>query len=153
MYQPAKVLEGRIVDQAFPVGLIDETRIRIGPDLDEADDLVVAEADDRIVYPSLIEPQPVVMRFAVWPDPESVTVDAHPGPFLEPRTYVHAGADAGKRFRLEVKRVDLDLDGTTSERGIGPFLNRPATAIDAGRDAARAIKARFDALGRLTQKI
>jgi hypothetical protein len=44
------------MDESFAVGLVEQQRVAIACDGDEANDLIAAETDDGIVDASLIEP-------------------------------------------------------------------------------------------------
>ena len=60
------------VYQAFTVSLILEFGIAVAPNIDEPDDLVIAQVVDWAVDAPQVKPEPVVVRFAVGPNPESV---------------------------------------------------------------------------------
>ena len=111
VHQPSEVLEGAVVQQAFPVGLVPEVGIRVARYLDESDDLVVAQPDDGIVDAPLIEAQPVVVRLAVGPDPEAIAVDADPRPLAQPGAHLCARSDPRERLRLQVEPEDPHPEG------------------------------------------
>src|SRR5262245_20413396 len=89
VHEPTQVLERSIVHEAFAVRLVHQIRIRVTPDINEADDLVVAEMLDGVVHATLIKSQPVVMRLPVWPNAKAVAIDADPGPFAQPSPNLH----------------------------------------------------------------
>src|SRR5207237_7552678 len=113
---PAEILKRLIVEQALAVGLIAQARICVARDLYKAHYLVVAESHDRIVDPALIQPQPVVMWLAVWPDAIAVSVDADSGPLLEPSPDFHPGSDVRNCLSLEIEGEELDPNGSAMER-------------------------------------
>src|SRR5262249_34693265 len=119
----------------------------------EANDLVVAEPLHRVVHPSLIEPEPVVVRLAVGPDAEAVTVHADPRPLPEPGTDLGPGSDACERLRLEVERKDPCAHRAAARRpAIGPRLGRRWRAVQADLEPAVAIEGGLDAVRGLLEK-
>src|SRR5258705_277471 len=73
------------MNDTLSVRLIAQFRVSVLSDLDESHDLVVAQAEDGVVHPALVEAEPVVMRLAVRPNAESVAVDTHSRPLPQPR--------------------------------------------------------------------
>src|SRR5690349_12571602 len=92
-HEPLELVEALVVNQAFPVRLIAKVRVPIARDLDEANDLVVAEADNWIVHSPLVETQPVVMRLSIWPDTKPIPVDADACPLAKPRSHLGTRAE------------------------------------------------------------
>ena len=113
--EPAQVIERLVVDQPLAVGLVHQVGVAVPADVDEADDLVVAQLLDRVVHPPLVQAEPVVVRLAVGPDAEAVPVDADPGPLAQPRPDLHAGPDPGQRLALQVEGEDADPDRPAGE--------------------------------------
>jgi hypothetical protein len=66
--QRAQVLHGLVVDEPLAVGLIEQLGVLVAADVDEADDLIVAEPLHGIVDAPLVQPQPAIARLAARPD-------------------------------------------------------------------------------------
>src|SRR5262245_25952189 len=77
VHDATEILECGVVDQALAVCLIDQLGIAVAPNFDESHHLVVAEANNRVIYTSLVEPKPVVVRLTVRPDAKTVTINAN----------------------------------------------------------------------------
>src|SRR5438067_9332094 len=78
--EPPQVLERLGVDDSFTIRLVAQLWVAVMRDFDETHDLVVAQAYHGIVYTTLVESQPVIMRLAIGPHAEPVAVDAHARP-------------------------------------------------------------------------
>src|SRR6516162_8021921 len=115
VHQPAQVIQCSRLEKPLAVRLINEVGIPVIRDLDEAQDLVVAQPHNGIVDPTLIETEPVVVRFTVWPHPKPVAIDADAGPLLQPRSDFHPGTDARDCVRFQIEGKETDSHGTTLE--------------------------------------
>jgi hypothetical protein len=154
VHQAPEVVEGPALDDALAVGLVDELGVRLAADLDEADDLVVAQTDRRIVDPALVEAKPVIVRLAVGPHAKCIAVDADAGPLLEPGPDVPIRADLGDRGRLEVEGEQPHLDGAAGQRaGAVPHHLPRCLAVDPDADALSAVEGRLELVRRLRQVV
>src|SRR5262249_16008967 len=103
MYQPAQVIQRSRLEKSLAIRLINELGIPVFRYLDEGKDLVVAQRHNGIVDATLIETQPVVVRFAVRPHPKPVAIHADARPFLEPGANFHPWTDTCDRLRFEIE--------------------------------------------------
>src|SRR5262245_12326169 len=113
--QTTKIFICSAVDKTFAIRLINEIGISVTRNLNEADHLIIAEANHRVVDASLIEPQPIIMRFAIRPYAETVSIHADSRPFPKPRSDFHPRSDPGNGLGLQVKSEDPDLDRTAPQ--------------------------------------
>ncbi len=96
VHEASQIIQGLVMDKPLSVGLVHQVGIAIPADIDETDDLVVAQLLDGIVDPPLVETEPVVVRFTERPDAKAITVDADAGPFAKPRPYLRSRANPGQ---------------------------------------------------------
>src|SRR5947208_1769763 len=86
-----QILERLGMDDTLTIRLVAQVRVAILCDLDKANDLVVAQSNNRIIYATLVESEPIIMRLAVGPYAESIAIDADSRPLPKPRSYFAAG--------------------------------------------------------------
>src|SRR5579864_3357188 len=70
--QATEIVKCRIMYQSLTVRLVEQLGIRVPGNLDKTDHLIVTQANYWIVDPSLVQTEPVVMRLAIRPNPETV---------------------------------------------------------------------------------
>ena len=139
------VFHGLVVDQPFAVGLIEKLRVPIAADVDETDDLVIAQPLHRIVHPPLVQPQPVIVRLAVRPDANTIPVNADAGPLLQPDTDLHARADPGHGLALEIEGKQPNPHRAATQLPLAVPALLELAPVQGERNGFLAVATRFDA--------
>src|SRR5262249_11601884 len=155
VHQPAQVIQRSRLEKALAIRLINELGVPVIRDLDEAQDLVVAQPHNGIVDPTLIETQPVVVRFAVWPHPKPVAIDTDAGPFLQPASDFHPWTDACDCVGFQIEGKETSSHGTTVEVAvpIPQVLDGWPRAIEGDLDGPVTVEHRVDAVRRALENV
>src|SRR2546430_15872593 len=115
VHEPPQIIECARLENPFPAGLVRQLRVTISSDLDESNNLVVAEPRHRGVNAALVEAQPVIMWLTVRPDTKAITIDTDSGPFLEPCTHLHPRPDPCDGLGLKIEGEESHAHRTAAQ--------------------------------------
>src|SRR5262249_55133746 len=142
------------MDQSLAVRLVDQVRIVVPTDVNESDDLVVAQMFDRTVDSPLVKPQPVIMGLAVGQHAKPIAVNTDASPLAKPPAHFCPRTNPGQCLGLKVEGVHPDLNRSTSQlAGSIPPLFHCGTAMDLYGNRFQPIEFSFDPVWGLLQEV